>query len=179
VGWRDRDYAKWTPEERRRFLGSGTSAPTRNASYLDTSGRRWNANSTALFAVIVSAAIFAAGQLPRGHPLVPALHFTIPSPHTPAQAAATPQQPSVETITGLSEGSVGGFMTIHGQLATSETGTVTVEGTYDERSWQLFATVAATSGGYEARIPLTRPGLLHLRVTYPDGHLAVGAISVR
>jgi hypothetical protein len=36
----------------------------------------------------------------------------------------------------------------------------------------------ADKGAYQARVPLNQVGLLNLRVTYPDGHQAVGETDV-
>jgi hypothetical protein len=61
MGWQDRDYARWTDEERRRFLGVG-------ASRASASRRSVGVSECATVAVLVSAAVFALGHLPRGHP---------------------------------------------------------------------------------------------------------------
>jgi hypothetical protein len=73
---------------------------------------------------------------------------------------------------------LGSFLTFHGQLPSGESGTVTVEGAYRRPPWQLLAAVPAQGGSYVARIHLTRAGLLHVRLTYPDGHRSVGSIRV-
>lgn len=76
MGWRERDYARWTDEERRRFLGSTTLARAGSPST-----RRASSGLVApgvSFAVLASAALLAAGHLPRNHPLIPALNFKLP-----------------------------------------------------------------------------------------------------
>src|SRR5690348_12417003 len=86
MGWRDRDYAKWTNEERRRFYGSGDSGYRATRSSYATGpgqgrlfGPRIGVAPGAFLAVIVSLLVtLALGQLPRSHPLIPALHFTLP-----------------------------------------------------------------------------------------------------
>ena len=55
MGWRDRDWAKWTDEERDRFLG-GTSAPPPRRL-----GVRSRRNELTLVALLVSAAVSLAG----------------------------------------------------------------------------------------------------------------------
>jgi hypothetical protein len=171
VGWRDRDYAKWTDEERRRFYGTGDP---RSRTYADGSGSRLGVVPGVFLAVIVSVlAALALGQLPRSHPLVPALHFTFP-----ALSSGPPSTTTAATIELPSSLPLGGFLTLHGQLPADETGTVTVEGAYDHNRLKVMATVPAENGSYEARIPLQRRGLLHLRVTYPDGHTSTGQASV-
>ena len=74
---------------------------------------------------------------------------------------------------------VGSFLTLHGTLPAGETGTVSVEGAYRGPPWRLLATVPAADGSYAARIRVDRRGLLHFRVTYPDGYRAVGSVHIR
>jgi len=178
MGWQQRDYARWTDEERRRFLGSGGSAPARAGSATGETRRFFRAGVGV--AVAASAALFALGHFPRNHPLVPALNFAIPKigPGSSSPARATADRDSVGRIRLPTRARVGGFLTIHGQLPTDEAGTVSVEGAFSRPPWRLLAAVASTSGSYRARIQLTRLGLLHLRVTYPDGHRAVGSMRV-
>jgi hypothetical protein len=172
VGWRDRDYARWSPEERNRFLGSSgsTAAPSSSRSVL---------RPGAAAAVAVSAAILVAGNLPRGHPLVPALHVNISTQHKTAPRSVPRPTISIGKIKGPSVGRVGGFLTLRGQLPAGETGTISVDGAFRHPPWRTLATVPTDGGAYIARIPLNQRGLLHLRVTYPDGHRAVGTIHVR
>lgn len=170
MGWRDREYAKWTDDERRRFYGSG--AARAQGSSLSS---RVGIVPGALLAVLVSLlAALALGQLPRSHPLVPVLHFTFPALfHDSAPAKANPDAISLPRRLPL-----GSYLTLHGQLPAGESGTVTVEGAYIRPPWKLLAAVPAANGSYEARIPLNHRGLLHLRVTYPDGHRSVGETRV-
>ncbi|HZD86536.1 MAG TPA: hypothetical protein VE088_00855 [Gaiellaceae bacterium] len=178
MGWRDRDYAKWTDEERRRFLGtpaggnrSGGSAP---------GARRVGVLPGAGLAIAVSAAAFALGQLPRGHPIVPALHFDIPSigSHTPTPASASSGEARLGKIRLPRRAHRGGFLTIQGQMPPGVLGTVSLEGAYGRPPWHLLAAVPSQNGSYRARIPLTGTGLLHVRITFPDGRRAVGAMRV-
>jgi hypothetical protein len=114
----------------------------------------------------------ALGQLPRSRPLIPALHFTLPalSRTVPAQRNGTISlPPSLQT---------GSFLTLHGRLPSGETGTVTVQGAYDHAPMRVLATVPSQNGFYEARLQLNQQGLLHLLVTYPDGHRSVGEVEV-
>ena len=162
MGWRDRDYARWTEDERRRFFGS--SAP------------RIGVVQGAFLAVIVSAVLFLLGHVPYNHPLIPALHFTIPRP--PRLAHARSSSTALGKIGLARSAQRGSFLTFHGQLPSGESGTVSVDGTYRRPPWQLLAAVPAQAGAYAARIHLTRAGLLHVRITYPDGHRSVGSIRV-
>jgi hypothetical protein len=162
MGWRDRDYARFTAEERRLLLGSGTAHRTRRVGF----------NPTALLAVLVSGALLALGQFPRGHPLVPTLHFSLPGiGHHAAKPRTFP-------LNGPSTASVGSTLTLRGSSSSAVSGAVTVTGSYGD-GWKTLVTTVMRSGTYQAQVKLWRRGLLHLRVTYPDGSRAVGSISVR
>jgi hypothetical protein len=170
MGWRDRDYARWTPDERPRFLGSSVPAGAAPVS------RRLFRPGVGL-AIAVSAAAFAAGQLPRGHPIAPFLHFRIPPiPHPAGHGPAVIRAPG--TIDLPATAPAGGFLTLHGTMAPEESGTVSVDGTFDGSSWYSLATVRTVGGTYTARVQLSRPGVLHLRVTRPDGSTSFGTVDV-
>ena len=177
MGWQQRDYARWTDEERRRFLGSGASAPARAGSA--TGETRGFFRAGVGVAIAASAAVFALGHFPRGHPLAPALDFAIPKigPGSSSPSASVDRD-SVGRIRLPSKAHLGGFLTIQGRLPTGEAGTVSVEGAFVRPPWRLLAAVPSAAGSYRARIQLTRAGLLHVRVTYPDGRRAVGSMRV-
>lgn len=121
-------------------------------------------------AVIVSLLVaLALGQLPRSHPLISALHFRLPALSSPAKTGH---------IALRSGAQLGSLLTLHGRLPGGEAGTVTIDGAYGGGRWHVLAAVPARDGSYSARIQLGRKGLLHLRVTYPDGHEAVGETAV-
>jgi hypothetical protein len=44
MGWEERDWAKWTPEERKRYLGQSGSSPSRSVGGGDSGGGSsyWN-----------------------------------------------------------------------------------------------------------------------------------------
>ena len=178
MGWRDRDYARWTDEERRRFLDSSVSSSSRGrpASAPHVFGPRLGVAQGAFLAVIVSAVLFLLGHVPQNHPLIAALHFNIPRP--PRLAYGSSSRTGLGKISLARSAQLGSYLTFHGQLPSGESGTVTVEGAYRRPPWQLFAAVSAQAGSYAARIHLTRAGLLHVRLTYPDGHRSVGSIRV-
>ena len=173
MGWQNREYARWSDEERRRYLGAGSSrsAPAR--------GRRISAVQSAFLAVIVSLVLFLLGQVPVAHPLIPALHFKLPAPpHRHPTSAANLSSSVPGKIRLPRVGAVGSFLRLSGTLAAGEIGTVSVEGAYGRPPWRLLAAVPAANGSYVARIQLTRRGLLHLRITQPDGHRSVGRVRV-
>jgi hypothetical protein len=103
--------------------------------------------------------------------LIPSLHFTLP-------ALSTTHHPATGRISLPPAVSVGSFLTLDGKLPAGETGTVTVEGAYDQSAWRPLATVPTANGSYEARVQLEQRGLLRVRVTYPDGHQSVGETRV-
>jgi hypothetical protein len=179
MGWRDRDYAKWTDEERRRFYGSSSSAgydhdwprvsPTRRGGVL---------RPGAALAVLATVCI-ALGQLPLNHPLVPAFHFTLRgSGGTSPAPILTPSAP-IAPITGPSTAAVGTRLVLHGS-APEGNGVVTVEGSYDGgQTWLPLASVSSTNGSYAATITLTQRGVLQLRILTANGTSAVGSITVQ
>ena len=171
MGWRERDYAKWTDDERRRFLDSRASAGASRA------GGGGILRAGAGFAILASTLLLALGQLPRGHPLLPSFHFSVPSLHR-----TTPSPNTGATVARVAlprTATLGSFLTIHGQLPAGESGTVSVDGAYRRPPWRLLAAVPAMDGSYTARLRLRHKGLLHLRIHYPDGNRSTGSIRVR
>jgi hypothetical protein len=179
MGWRERDYARWTDEERRRFLGSSASHPASASSCSATASSRNRVRpvNAALLAVLVSAGIFLLGHVPSNHPLIPALNFGVPSLHDSPKASSTGATLGKITLPRVVR--IGSSLTLRGHLPRGEAGTVSVEGVYRRPPWRLLAAVPARGSTYTARIRLAGTGLLHLRVTYPDGHRTVGSLRVR
>jgi hypothetical protein len=184
MGWRDRDYAKWTDEERRRFYGTGDSGYGAARSSYGTGpgqgllfGSRVGVAPGAFLAVIVSLLVtLALGQLPRSHPLIPALHFTLPG----LSGAASPGviRPT-GTINTPSTATVGSTLTFHGTAPPSN-GPVTVEGSYDGgQTWQTLSSVESANGSYDATITLSQRGQLQIQIVLSDGSKSVGSLVVR
>jgi hypothetical protein len=169
IGWRDREYARWTEEERRRFLGTpgGTARP-------GPSRRGRACAQGAGWAVGVSVLLVALGYLPRGHPLLPALHFRIPAPrHSAAAAAARPGR-----LRGPTTVRRGSFLTFHGRVPTGHEGAVVIRGSLDGGAWRTLAVADGNNGTYRARIALRRRGMLRLRVRFHGGIEEVGSVRV-
>jgi hypothetical protein len=168
VGWRDRDYAKWTDDERRRFYGS-----TAGYSQLDPGPRAVRTGRLRPgvgLAVLVSLFV-ALGQLPFSHPIVPALHFQLPGVSRSVPLPAAP-------ISGPGTAKLGSTLNLNGGAPLGN-GTVTVEGSYDGgQSWFTLTTVQSTNGTYAAQIPLTQRGELQFRVVFADGSRSVGSVIV-
>ena len=165
MGWQEREYARWTDAERRRYLGTGAS---RRAAAEPRFGFRQGAS----LAVLASAAVLVLGNLPRGHALVPALHFRLPLPH------ASRHVPALGKISLPRHARAGSSLTLTGRLSGADGRIIVVEGTYRD-GWRVVGRSEVRGGSYSANVPLARRGLFHLRVLYPDGSRAVGSIRVR
>ena len=171
MGWRERDYARFTRAERERFYGAD-AVPRRRAS-----GRATCAGGAGL-AVAVSSLLFLLGQVPNGHPVVPALHFRLPgvarasSPNAPRRRVLPLRLPAV--------GAVSSSLTIHGSVLGYAGRLVLVEGKWNRHRWDTIATARiGRRGAFRARFRLTQRGTLRVRLTYPDGTTSVGAMRVR
>ena len=166
MGWRDREYARWTPEERRRHLGVS---------------RRAGATQGAAAAAAVSAIVFALGHYPSGHPIVPALSFNLPSisrssSYTPR--IRQPAAPAQVQLRGPSVVRVGSFLTFRGPVPIGDNGQVTILGNLNDTAWRTLAVADGSNGTYVARITLDQRGVLKLRVVFRDGAEAVQTITV-
>jgi hypothetical protein len=171
MGWREREYARFTRAERERFYGAD-AVPRRR-----TSGRATCTGGAGL-AVAVSGLLFLLGQFPSGHPIVPALHFRLPG----AARAASPQAPRRRALPLRlpAVGAVSSSLTIHGRAAGYAGRLVLVEGSWNRHRWAVLATARiGRRGAFRGRFRLIRPGTLRVRVTYPDGTTSVGAMRVR
>src|SRR5919204_5350003 len=106
MGWREREYARFTREERERFYGA--DAVPRRSSALAT------CTSGAGVAVAVSGLLFLLGHVPSGHPVVPALHFHVPgvarAPSGPASSGHRVLPLRLPAV-----GAVSSSLTIHGR----------------------------------------------------------------
>lgn len=179
MGWRDRDYAKWSDEERRHFYGSGAGSAGSSPNFLPGyEGPRTGSRNRAFRlgvgpAILVSGLLFAAGHVPLGHPILPFLHFTIGAPHS----STTPIGPT-ETINTPSTATVGSMLTFHG-TAPGGNGPVTVEGSFDGgQTWETLSSVRSANGSYAAEITLNQRGPLQIQVVFSDGSKAVASLVV-
>ena len=178
MGWRDRDYAAWTTEERRRFLSTAGGSRSR-------AGRTPKVSQGVVVAVAVAAALFALGHFPAGNPVVPALHFNLPSAggstvvpgSAPALIGGTPR-PTVR-LTGPTVVAVHSFLTFHGPVPTGDEGTVRVLGSMNGGGWKTLAVADASSGNYLARIAVNELGSLRIRIVFRDGAEATETIRIR
>src|SRR5919199_1315423 len=156
MGWREREYARFTREERERFYGAD-AVPRRRIS-----GRATCARGAGL-AVAVSGLLFLLGQVPNGHPIVPTLHFRLrgvardSSPHAPRRRVLPLQLPAL--------GAVSSSLTIHGRVPGYAGRLVLVERSWNRHRWVAMATARiGRRGAFRARFRLSRPGTLRVRL---------------
>jgi hypothetical protein len=162
MGWRERDYARFTDAERRSYLG----ARARGRAATGSGGIRLARGAGA--AVVASAALFLVGHVPRGHPLVPALGFRLPLPtHKGASHLGLP-----------TESALGSVLTIHGHLDGYDGRFVTLEGRWNDPTWIALGQAQLAGSGFSIPVSLTQGGLLTLRLRYPNGAVATGETTV-
>jgi hypothetical protein len=176
VGWRERDYARFNEDERRRFFGTSAAGAPRATG---PSGVGFARGAGA--AVLVSAILFGLGQLPRQHPLVPALHFkvSIPGHATPANAGA-PTLPKPRPFVLPTHMPAQGKLIVTASIRGYAGRLVTLEARWNRRPWRTVGVRRlGVSGKVHFPVRLTHRGVLRLRLTYPNGQSAVGRTAVR
>jgi hypothetical protein len=109
-----------------------------------------------LLAVGVTLAVYLAGHVPRGHPLIPALNFHLSSGHAHTR---------IETTAAT----FGSTFTLSGTTVNHRDGTVVVEGSWNGGVWLALASASAVGGSYVVRFPINNHGTLKLRAKYPGG----------
>jgi len=173
VGWRERDWAKWTDAERQRFFGTTRStsrAPTRSSS--KAVGRHRTLRETLAALVLIAAAVaYYSGAL--NHSAQRTISPTSPTSTTPA-----PPSPRYTTMSGPSSVPRGTYMTVTGALPPGESGPIIVEGQWESGPWYELASTNARNGGFRVRYALPRPGVVHVRLALPNGDYAVKTIDV-
>lgn len=173
MGWRDREYARWTGEERRRFLGSSAGAGTARSGPTVGGG--------VALAAAISLAVLALGNYPRADPVLPGLRVGAATT-TPATAVGAPivvtHAPTV-TLGGPSVVPAHSFLTFHGQVPEGDRGVVRILGSFDGGRWRTLAVADGSSGRYTARIALDERGTLRIRVVFRDGAKAVKTLRIR
>jgi hypothetical protein len=187
VGWRERDWAKWTDGERHRFFGTTRStsrAPTRSSpkAVADRRTRR-----KILAALLIGAAVaHYSGALNHSpQPTVtPTPSGPAPAPHvrllhtSPTSTRPASPSPRYSTMSGPSSVPYGTYMTATGTLPPGESGPIIVEGQWGSGPWYELASTNASSGGFRVRYTLRRPGVVHVRLALPNGDYAVRTIDV-
>jgi hypothetical protein len=101
MGWRERDWAKFTPEEFDAIYGGGASPPLRSSSSrtrVGSGGRILGGSAAGV--VVIFAALLLTGHLktPGADPAVkPGLQLNL-NPLAPVKVPAPPQDPSLIRI---------------------------------------------------------------------------------
>jgi hypothetical protein len=193
MGWRDRDYAKFRKDEFDAIYGRNNERgySTRTRSGADPlsfgAGRRRRrrfrvpralvllATAVAATAVILGGMV-ATGNVPDslgqagGNPPV----FSVAPVITPFVPTPVPRR--VMRIAGTRIVHRGA-LTLSGHH-TPQAGSIAILGRWGSEPWVTFAVADATRTSYSVKVPLTRLGMLHLRIRYPDGSSAVGTYHV-
>ncbi len=186
MGWHERDWAKWTDAERRRFYGSTRStspAPTRFSP--PSSGRRRTRGGTLVSLILIAAAVaYQSGALNHSplRTISPSSSEPAPTPYLrlPRTSATTttPPSPRYTTMGGPSTVSQGTSMTVTGTLPPGVSGPIIVEGRWESGPWYELASTNSSDGGFRVRYALRRPGVVHVRLALPNGNYAVRTIDV-
>jgi hypothetical protein len=168
MGWRDRDYARWTPEERHRFFGGSGN------------GRKPVIAGGAGFAAAISLGLLVLGQVPSGHPVISALHFDVGPRSTarmslPRFRSASAALPLIAGPTVVEAGTSADF---GGQTPRTGNGQVTIRGSLDGTTWETLAVADGSSGRYVATISFRTPGTLVLHAQFTDGEVATWTVRV-
>ena len=188
MGWHERDWAKWTDAERRRFYGPtrSTSRPSTRSSP-QRGGKRRSLRETVVALILIAAAVaYYSGALnhlrqstispsSNGPAATPYLRL----PHTsPTSTTPAPPSPRYTTMSGPSSVPSGTYMTVSGTLPPGVSGPIIVEGRWESGPWYELASTNASDGGFRVRYGLRRPGVVHVRLALPNGNYAVRTIDV-
>lgn len=188
MGWRERDWAKWSDAERQRFLGTTRSTSRRPAQASPKGVGRHRARREVLAALVLIAATVAhyGGALKQSADPTASAPFSRTAPRSylaprnpsPTSTATAPLSPRYTRMSGPSSVPRGAHMTITGTLQPGESGLVVVEGRWESGPWYELASTNASKGGFRVRYALPRPGIVRIRLALPDGDYAVRTIDV-
>lgn len=187
MGWRERDWAKWTDAERQRFYGTTrpTSRPPTQSSPKSGGKRRARRETLAALILIAAAVAYYSGALnhfpqrtisPVSGP-APTPYLRLPQTPPTTTTPALPS-PRYTTMSGPSSVPQGTYITVTGTLPPGESGPIIVEGQWESGPWYELASTNASKGGFGVRYTLSRPGIVHVRLALPNGDYAVKTIHV-
>jgi hypothetical protein len=136
----------------------------------------------AWLAALISLAIFLGGQLPRDRPLIPRLHFDLPS--LPSLGSSKPgaqaavREPRTYKLAGPRTAQKGGVLTVSGGVPGGLIGGAAVDVHWNAGPWKRIGKVRLVADQYRAEIPLSRAGMLNIRVSLPNGDRVRGSVRV-
>jgi len=175
VGWRDRDWAKFTGDDWDAIYGFEPNAlqsvPRRRRV---TRQRARRLAELAIGALVVAAIGFFAYQ---HRPATTHAYGISPMiPFTPAKAL--PIAPARSgTITGSGVLHYGGGVMLSGSHP-SMTGVIRVLGRWNGSAWQTLGTLDTAPTTYRMSVQLTERGRLQVRIVFPNGYSADRTYSV-
>jgi len=96
----------------------------------------------------------------------------------PTSTTPAPPSPRYTTMSGPSSVPRGTYMTVTGTLPQGESGPIIVEGQWESGPWYELASTNTSNRGFRVRYTLPRPGVVHVRLAFPNGDYAVKTIDV-
>ena len=183
MGWRERDWAKWTDEERARFLGSsGAMHPAggRRAGGVAPGGSGFNRRLSkgeivvALLVALAVAGYLAHRELQRHQSQPSASSIRVQAAPPPSHMPAIQHDP-LQLPPSLRAGT---YVTTSGTLGTNVGGPVIVEARWRKGPWLRLATANVANGAFRVRYLLSNRGRVHIRIALPDGNYLVGSSDV-
>ena len=98
-------------------------------------------------------------------------------PAAPQPVVIPASRPRVMRIVGTRILQRGGTFTLSGRHAP-QAGSIEILGRWGAGAWETIAVANGLRPTYSLRIPLTRTGVLRLKIRYPDGSSALGTYRV-
>jgi hypothetical protein len=176
VGWRERDWARFTDAEWEAIYGrSPKPVAAQESAWTPPRGSTRSALRPGVgFAIAVSVAVLLAGQFPRGHPLVPALHINMPG-----SSSATPASPRQFPLNIPSTATYGSTLTINGTDVGGTSGQVVAMGRWNGGPpTTLASTALAADHSWSLPLSMNQQGTLAVTIELPSGNSLAGTVAV-
>lgn len=172
MGWRDRDWAKFTDAERDALYGRTSTSSGPPPAYVPARSRHSVVAPGVGLAIVVSAGVLLLGHFPRTHPILPALHFG----STRAVVHITRTYP----LNLSPSASYGSTLTLNGTDPNATSGTVVASGQWNGGPWTTLAsTTLAADHAWNVPLAMNQQGTLNIRITLPSGDVLVGSVTVQ
>ncbi len=121
-------------------------------------------------AVMLTVAVVAVAQFPRAQPLLPGLRLTLHA--VQSNRHLTLRLPPTARV--------GGHSDFAGHVTAFSGQRVSLYGSRNGGPWRrLAAATIAADGSFSLSLPYSKRGRLRLRLSYPNGDVADGSITVR